>query len=253
MRKYRNIKGNLQPKRILKYSEEWIQYRKKRGADSLKVDHCDTDADGFEDSIVRDWRSPALKKLQACTPPVPELPQLGPTGLLSELLIPASGPESLSGTIIIPPVPASGPQNLSSEIEVPHAGPSGLTALALAPPTGGPSNLSSTIIIPSTLTLTPWQNNTGAGGPILGMPSANRSQMSGTETLTVQAAPSFTYTQSWGLGGGVAPQYQATFQRWSTNLPGLNNSTSFHISSSGPWANGAAYTAQPIYTQVQIN
>jgi hypothetical protein len=89
VRKYRNIKGNLQPKRILKYSEEWIQYRKKRGADSLKVDHCDTDADGFEDSIVRDWRSPALKKLQACTPPAPNTAIPGQvSGLNASGLIP---------------------------------------------------------------------------------------------------------------------------------------------------------------------
>lgn len=67
MRKYRNIKGNPQPKRILKYSEEWIEYRKKRGADSVKVEHCDVDTDGFHDAIVRDWRSPALKKQQICT------------------------------------------------------------------------------------------------------------------------------------------------------------------------------------------
>lgn len=67
MRKYRNIKGNLQPKRILKYSEEWIEYRKKRGADSVKVEHCDVDTDGFHDAIVRDWRNPALKKQQLCS------------------------------------------------------------------------------------------------------------------------------------------------------------------------------------------
>ena len=76
MRKYRNIKGNPQPKRILKYSEEWIEYRKKRGADSVKVEHCDIDTDGFHDAIVRDWRSPALKKQQICSTSSGEAPNL---------------------------------------------------------------------------------------------------------------------------------------------------------------------------------
>lgn len=84
MRKYRNIKGNLQPKRILKYSEEWIEYRKKRGADSVKVEHCDIDIDGFQDAIVRDWRSPALKKLQICAPTIPVI---GPRNLVATVEI----------------------------------------------------------------------------------------------------------------------------------------------------------------------
>lgn len=116
MRKYRNIKGNLQPKRILKYSEEWIEYRKKRGADSVKVEHCDVDTDGFHDAIVRDWRSPALKKTQTCIPPPPAL---GPSALSSSIAPPASGPESFSGEVIIPPAPTSGPQDLVAEIPEP--------------------------------------------------------------------------------------------------------------------------------------
>lgn len=80
MRKYRNIKGNLQPKRILKYSEEWIEYRKNRGSNSIKVEHCDVNGDGFLDSIVKDWRTPSLKKLQICPPTVPAI---GPDNLVA--------------------------------------------------------------------------------------------------------------------------------------------------------------------------
>jgi hypothetical protein len=96
VRKYRNIKGNLQPKRILKYSEEWIEYRKKRGADSVKVDHCDVDADGFHDAIVRDWRSPALKKLQTCEEPAPSSPGVKTFAELN--LTPPTFNESSGGT-----------------------------------------------------------------------------------------------------------------------------------------------------------
>lgn len=82
MRKYRNIKGNLQPKRILKYSEEWIEYRKNRGSNSIKVEHCDANADGFLDSIVKDWRTPSLKKLQVCPATVPVV---GPYNLVANI------------------------------------------------------------------------------------------------------------------------------------------------------------------------
>lgn len=78
MRKYRNIKYNNTPRRVTKYSEEWIQYRKHRGSNSVKVEYCDLDDDGFDDSIVRDWRSPALLKQQICGIP---RPQSGPRQL----------------------------------------------------------------------------------------------------------------------------------------------------------------------------
>lgn len=90
-RKYRNLKGNSQPKRVLKYSEEWIQYRKLRGADSVKVDHCDVDDDGHFDSIVRAWRSPALKKLQVCL----STPPYGPTNVSVNYNLPQSGPSNV--------------------------------------------------------------------------------------------------------------------------------------------------------------
>ena len=91
MRKYRNIKYNNIPRRITKYSEEWIEYRKHRGSNSVKVEHCDIDADGFDDSIVRDYRSPALKKLQTCGP---AYPIDGPSSLnvgLDNLIVSAPG------------------------------------------------------------------------------------------------------------------------------------------------------------------
>jgi len=204
MRKYRNIKGNLQPKRILKYSEEWIEYRKKRGADSVKVEHCDVDTDGFHDAIVRDWRSPALKKQQIC---IFSLPKSGPLCLTAETL----------------------------------------------PPMGGPTDLTASIVAPSTLTLTPWQDNTRLGGPILGMPTSNKVEFSGTEPVQVTAAQTFIYTQTWGVGGGTPPQFRATFQGWNTDIPGFSGSTNNIIISEGPWVPGRKYSVRPNYTKVQIN
>ena len=93
MRKYRNIKYNLQPRRVTKYSEEYIQYRKARGTLSVKAELCDTDSDGFEDAIVRDWRSPALKKQQICKRP----PLYGPTNLTTQ---PQSGPTNLESVLL---------------------------------------------------------------------------------------------------------------------------------------------------------
>ena len=104
-RKYRNLKGNSQPKRVLKYSEEWIQYRKLRGADSVKVDHCDVDDDGHFDSIVRAWRSPALKKLQVCL----STPPYGPTNVSVNYNLPQSGPTNVSVNYNLP---QSGPSNV---------------------------------------------------------------------------------------------------------------------------------------------
>jgi hypothetical protein len=236
VRKYRNIKGNLQPKRILKYSEEWIEYRKKRGADSVKVEHCDVDTDGFHDAIVRDWRSPALKKQQTCIIPVPEG---GPLDLTAQIQIPQGGPIDLSAEIV-PPV--GGPVDLTASIVEP-----------LTPPVGGPVDLTASIVEPSTLTLTPWQNNTGVGGPILGTPTANKAEFMGAEPVRVSAAQMFIYTQTWGFIPGTAPQFRATFQRWSTNIPGFSNSTDNFILSEGPWVSGRSYSARPIYTTVQIN
>ena len=121
MRKYRNIKFNLQPRRILKYSEEYLQYRQSRGALSVKAELCDTDADGFEDAIVRDWRSPALKKLQTCGV---ALPEFGPTNLRTT---PSFGPTNLRTT------PSSGPTNLREEIPQAPGDVTTLTALPDAP------------------------------------------------------------------------------------------------------------------------
>ena len=138
-RKYRNIKGNSQPKRILKYSEEWIQYRKLRGADSVKTEHCDIDDDGHLDSIVRAWRHPALKKQQVCsstssTPAQPQ-PQSGPTSLDADVAVPQSGPTSLGVDVA---VPQSGPSNLTGaeNIPLPATGPSNITATSVPPPSG---------------------------------------------------------------------------------------------------------------------
>ena len=124
-RKYRNIKGNSQPKRILKYSEEWIQYRKLRGADSVKVAHCDTDDDGHFDAIVRAWRHPALKKLQVCqtTPP------FGPSNVVVASLLPAFGPDNV---VVSSLLPEFGPDNV-------------VVALSQAVVPGAPENLQSAL------------------------------------------------------------------------------------------------------------
>ena len=124
-RKYRNGKGNSQPKRILKYSEEWIQYRKLRGADSVKVAHCDTDDDGHFDAIVRAWRHPALKKSQICltTPP------FGPDNVVVSPLLPEFGPDNV---VVTPLLPEFGPDNV-------------VVALAQAVVPGAPENLQSVL------------------------------------------------------------------------------------------------------------
>lgn len=284
MRKYRNIKGNLEPKRILKYSEEWIEYRKSRGANSIKVGHCDVDTDGFDDSIVRGWRSPAAGKTQTCIPlppaagptnlkvPPPEfgplsleslvvIPQLGPTGLSAEHLASSLGPASLGASIVAPAAgpldltnaspPVAGPQSLSISVAEPEQGPSSLQFIL--PPVGGPTSLSSFVIMPSSLTLTPWQNNTSVGGPILGMPSATKIEFSGTDQVRVSTQGLFVYTQTWGVGSGPPPMMRATFQRWVTNIPGYSNSTDPIFVAEGPWVNGRAYSVRPMYTTQQLN
>lgn len=121
MRKYRNIKANLQPKRILKYSEEYIEYRKKRGGNSVKVEHCDADIDGFDDSIVRGWRSPAAGKTQTCT----EIPPAAGPGNLEFLLPPASGPVNLEIAIETASI---GPSLLNADVVKPVVGPTQLSA-----------------------------------------------------------------------------------------------------------------------------
>ena len=132
MRKYRNIKGNSQPKRILKYSEEWIQYRKSRGSDSVKTEHCDIDTDGHLDAIVRAWRSPALKKVQICEPAPPAVPSTGPTALAFQVVTPSTGPTGLTCQVAIP---STGPTGLNSQVvSVPSTGPTALTSQVALPP-----------------------------------------------------------------------------------------------------------------------
>lgn len=144
MRKYRNIKANLQPKRILKYSEEWIQYRKSRGSNSIKVDHCDVDADGFEDAIVRDWRSPALKKLQTCELTVPKY---GPTEVLTE--VKPSKPGAVTGLTATSQLPTPGAiTGLTATLQqIPVPGAiTGLTATAQLPTPGAVTGLTATTV-----------------------------------------------------------------------------------------------------------
>jgi hypothetical protein len=145
VRKYRNIKGNLQPKRILKYSEEWIQYRKSRGADSVKTEHCDIDADGHLDAIVRAWRSPALKKLQICG----YLPTGGPSNVQVSQDVPQTGPVELQAALL---APQNGPSEVlvSEVVPAPTTGPTELSSIALFPPTTGPATLTSQALAPST-------------------------------------------------------------------------------------------------------
>lgn len=111
MRKYRNIKYNNIPRRVTKYSEEWIEYRKHRGSNSVKVEHCDINADGFDDSIVRDYRNPALNKLQTCGPTIPGT---GPSSLSAALGKTSFGPSNLNAVEL---VPGTGPSNLDASPE----------------------------------------------------------------------------------------------------------------------------------------
>ena len=112
MRKYRNGKQSREPRKLSKYSPEYIQYRENRGGYSVKVGLCDITGDGEEDTISVAWRNPANGKVQNCT-------------------------------VIVTPTPASGPTYLNASLALPTAGPSGLTANVSAP-TSGPASLSAT-------------------------------------------------------------------------------------------------------------
>jgi len=231
VRKYKNAKGtayrrgkNLQLTRKVKnsktseqiYSKNWPKY-----GGSLKACFVDTDLDGFKDSVRSKYRSPAVLKGNACH--------------------------------VLPPIPITGPSNISASIAAPISGPSGITSTIL-PPTTGPSNLTALIIIPSTLTVSPFLNYSGIGGPILGVPTPSHTSFESSQPVSVVAPFTFTFTDTWSLVSGAPPEYRCTFQKWSTNLPGLNNSTDIAIGSSGPWPpSGGTYTAQPIYTKVRIN
>lgn len=235
MRKYRNIKGNLQPKRILKYSEEWIEYRKKRGADSVKVEHCDIDTDGFHDAIVRDWRSPALKKQQTCIVPPPKG---GPLDLSAEIAVPEGGPLDLSA-VLAPP--GSGPLNLIAE--------------TLQPPKQGPLLLEAGVYIPATLEGRPFQDRSMVGCSNIGVPVVGPSSMPEYDSrVSIGAALQFTLVDTCGVGSGTPKTWRYTFQTWSTNLPmptSEKSSPNWH--GTGPWVSGGPYFARPIYTRQQIS
>lgn len=245
MRKYRNIKGNLQPKRILKYSEEWIQYRKSRGADSVKTEHCDIDTDGHLDAIVRAWRSPALKKLQICQS-VPTggptnvrvneaEPQTGPTGLQAALLAPQNGPSNVTVVENVPP-PTTGPTALSSvALTVPATGPTALTSQALAPSTG-PTGLT-TGVIPSTgptvltsqIALAPIATKIYIRPEVRALPFSGNRSAQGTDLAAVYTNFNFspgattgTACNTYGVYGCYAVYNQKN--GFATNTPGT-----FHL------------------------
>ena len=260
MRKYKNAKGtayrrgkNLQLTRKVKnsktseqiYSKNWPKY-----GGSLKACFVDTDLDGFKDSVRSKYRSPAVLKGNACHV-LPPIPITGPSNISASIATPITGPSGITSTIA---TPISGPSNISAEIiQAPISGPSNISAEIIAP-ISGPSNLTALIIIPSTLTVSPFLNYSGIGGPILGVPTPSHTSFESSQPVSVLAPFTFTFTDTWSLVSGARPEYRCTFQKWSTNLPGLNNSTDPAIGSRGPWPpSGGTYTAQPIYTKVRIN
>ena len=98
MRKYRNGKQSREPRKLSKYSPEYIQYRENRGGYSVKVGLCDMTGDGEEDTISVAWRNPANGKVQNCTVVINPTPIYGPTYLSASPALPTSGPASLSAT-----------------------------------------------------------------------------------------------------------------------------------------------------------
>ena len=129
MRKYRNGKQSREPRKLSKYSPEYIQYRENRGGYSVKVGLCDMTGDGEEDTLSVAWRNPANGKVQNCTVVINPTPIYGPTYLSASLALPTSGPASLSASLTLP---TSGPASLSA------------TAFSVVLPTSGPASLSAT-------------------------------------------------------------------------------------------------------------
>lgn len=117
---------------------------------SVKQELCDTDADGFEDSIVSGYRSPAAGKVAVCDvvtePPVDTpIPVLGPSNLTNEVVAPALGPVDVASDL----APAySGPYNLSASVVAPALGPS-IVQSSIAVSSAGPSNISASIAAPA--------------------------------------------------------------------------------------------------------
>ena len=117
---------------------------------SVKQELCDTDADGFEDSIVSGYRSPAAGKVAVCDvvtePPVDTpIPVLGPSNLTNEVVAPALGPVDVASDL----APAySGPYNLSASVVAPALGPS-IVQSSIAVSNAGPSNISASIAAPA--------------------------------------------------------------------------------------------------------
>jgi len=234
-RKYRNIKGNSQPKRVLKYSEEWIQYRKLRGADSVKVAHCDTDDDGHFDAIVRAWRHPALKKLQVChsTPPYGPSnvvvsfaePQTGPAQLVAESLTPATGPDNVQ---VNPAGPLTGPSSLNAAavLNAPTTGPSSLNAAAvLNNPATGPSSLNATSVYNILLIFPPndqptvtYSDGARLTGDSAGMATYSFNTTPGTITLTAVPVAGMAFSHWSGIqtarivGGGTLNSNPISFE-----------------------------------------
>jgi hypothetical protein len=218
-RKYRNLKGSLQPKRILKYSEEWIQYRKLRGADSVKVEHCDIDDDGHLDSIVRAWRSPALKKIQICD----YLPGLGPTNVVVSFAEPQTGPAQLVAESL---TPTTGPDNVQVNPAGPLTGPTALNAAAvLNAPAAGPSSLNATSVFNILLIFPPNDRPTvtfsdGARliGDSAGIFNYSFNTTPGTITLTAVPVAGMAFSHWSGIqtariiGGGTLNSNPISFE-----------------------------------------
>ena len=83
---------------------------------SMKTRYCDIDGDGSPDTLLRNWRNPAVGKVQSCDS-VAAQPLSGPSNLNSSFVpvAPLVGPSNLNSSLV-PPVPLSGPSNLSSSL-----------------------------------------------------------------------------------------------------------------------------------------
>jgi hypothetical protein len=122
MRKYRNGKQSREPRRLSKYSPEYIQYRENRGGYSVKVGLCDITGDGEEDTISVAWRNPANGKVQTCAKGYVQSTPPAPSGI-SALASPQSAPSGISAEISVLP----GPTGISVTAS-PQVAPTGISA-----------------------------------------------------------------------------------------------------------------------------
>jgi len=236
MRKYRNGKQSREPRRLSKYSPEYIQYRENRGGYSVKVGLCDITGDGEEDTISVAWRNPANGKVQTCAKGYVQSTPPAPSGI-SALASPQSAPSGISAEIPVLP----GPTGISVTASPAAPGVPTVQELISSPTITHEGNTYTLEDDSSTLNIS-WDSGSNL---------VTRQDDSGENVITFSTG---SLSNTFGFGPEITiPKIHANAHYVGIDLKEGVNGSDYIIQRSGEIFNNGAATNKPFYLYMHTN